>query len=153
MRLDGAKPEDAPGMAAVHAASFNETWGAREIGALLQGPGGFGLVVRAPDSGVILALVLARAVADEAEVLTLAVDPAHRRSGLARALVEAAAVEAAAAGARSLFLEVARDNGAALALYRAVGFSQVGLRPSYYRRGAEAADALVLRRDLNSPPA
>jgi ribosomal-protein-alanine N-acetyltransferase len=153
MTLDVAKPEDAPGMAAVHAASFNEAWGAAEISALLQGPGGFGLVVREPDFATILAFVLARAIADEAEVLTLAVDPAHRRSGVARALIEAAAITAAAAGARALFLEVASDNSAALPLYRAVGFTEVGARPSYYRRGDGAADALVLRRDLNSPPA
>jgi ribosomal-protein-alanine N-acetyltransferase len=86
-------------------------------------------------------------------VLTLAVDPAHRRSGAGRALVEAVAITAAAAGARSLFLEVASDNQAAMALYGAAGFGRVGQRPAYYRRAAGAVDALVLRRDLNRPPA
>jgi ribosomal-protein-alanine N-acetyltransferase len=119
---------------------------------LLKGPGGFGLVVRDPDTEAVVAFILARAVADEAEVLTLAVDPPHRRSGIGRVLVEAVALNAAAAGARSLFLEVASDNDAALGLYRAAGFSPVGQRPAYYRRGAGAVDALVLRRDLNSPP-
>jgi len=150
MRLDGATIGDAPGMAAVLAASFDEPWGVDEIVALLEGPGGFGLVVRDSVPDAVVAFVLARAVADEAEVLTLAVDPGHRRGGAGRALVEAAALAAAAVGARSLFLEVASDNGAALALYRAAGFTQAGSRPSYYRRGPGAADALVLRRDLNS---
>jgi ribosomal-protein-alanine N-acetyltransferase len=139
-------------MAAVHATNFDEAWGADEIGALLEGPGGFGLIVRDPQTEAIVAFILARAVADEAEVLTLAVDPPHRRSGVGRALVEAVALGAAAAGARSLFLEVASDNDAALGLYRAAGFSPAGRRPAYYRRGAGAVDALVLRRDLNSPP-
>jgi ribosomal-protein-alanine N-acetyltransferase len=140
-------------MAAVHATSFGEPWGADEIAALLKGPGGFGLVVREAATGVVLAFMLGRVVVDEAEVLTLAVDPAHRRGGAGRALVEAAAIMAAAAGARGLFLEVAADNEAALGLYRRAGFSQVGQRPAYYRRGRASVDALVLRRDLNSPPA
>lgn len=152
MRLAGATTRDAPGMAAVHATSFDEAWGADEIRALLDGPGGFGLVVRDPETEAIVAFILARAVADEAEVLTLAIDPPHRRFGIGRALVEAVALNAAAAGAHSLFLEVASDNDAALGLYRAAGFSRVGRRPAYYRRGSGAVDALVLRRDLNSPP-
>jgi ribosomal-protein-alanine N-acetyltransferase len=151
VRLDRAGLADVAGMAAVHAASFDEPWGAGEIATLLAGPGGFGLVVREPDPDVVAGFILARAIASEAEVLTLAVDPAHRRSGAGQALVEAAAIAAAAAGAQSLFLEVASDNHAALALYRAAGFGQVGQRPAYYRRGAGAVDALVLQRDLNRP--
>ena len=153
MKLDRAGLVDAAGMAAVHATSFDEPWGPEEIAALLDGPGGFGLVVREPAAEAIVAFILARAVADEAEVLTLAVDPARRRSGVGQALVEAAAIAAAAAGAHALFLEVASDNIAALALYRAAGFGQVGQRPAYYHRATGAIDALVLRRDLNRPPA
>jgi ribosomal-protein-alanine N-acetyltransferase len=153
VKLDRAGPADAAGMAAVHATSFDEPWGPEEIAALLDGPGAFGLMVREPDTDAIAGFILARAIVDEAEVLTLAVDPVHRRSGVGQALVEAAAIAAAAAGAQTLFLEVASDNPAALALYRAAGFGQVGQRPGYYRRGAGAVDALVLRRDLNRPPA
>ncbi len=151
MRLEGGSAADAAGMASVHAASFAEPWDAAEITALLNGPGGFAQLVRDAKTATLLAFILARVVADEAEVLTLAVDPAHRRAGVGRALIEAVALIAAAAGARTLFLEVAGDNPAALALYRAAGFAQVGARPAYYRRGEAATDALVLRRALNSP--
>jgi len=153
VKLDRAGLADAAGMAAVHATSFDEPWGADEIATLLKGPGGFGLVVRSSGAEVIVAFILARAVADEAEVLALAVDPAHRRSGAGLALVEAAAIAAAAVGARTLFLEVASDNTAALALYKAAGFGQVGQRRAYYRRTTGDVDALVFRRDLNRPPA
>jgi len=55
----------------------------------------------------------------------------------------------AAAGAGSLFLEVAVDNVPAIALYDMAGFRHAGLRKSYYlRQGAPPADALILRRDL-----
>jgi ribosomal-protein-alanine N-acetyltransferase len=153
VRLEAATGADAAAMAALHAASFDEPWGTGEFLALLDGPGAFAQLVREPGTGAVAGFILARAIADEAEVLTLAVDPAHRRAGAGRALVEAAAIVAAAAGARALFLEVASDNDAALALYRAAGFAEVGQRPAYYRRGAGAVDALVLRRDLNRPPA
>ena len=88
-----------------------------------------------------------RAVADEAEILTLAVTPLVRRNGAGRALVEAAAAIAAARGADSLFLEVAATNAAALGLYAASGFETAGLRRAYY---ADGADALVMRRTLNT---
>jgi [ribosomal protein S18]-alanine N-acetyltransferase len=152
VKLATATTAEVSGMAAVHASSFDEAWDSGEIGAVLDGPGGFGLVVRDPQTGSMVGFILARAVADEAEVLTLAVDPTHRRSGVGQALVEAVALNAAAFGARRLFLEVASDNEAALALYRVAGFKPVGQRPAYYRRGAGAVDALVLQRDLNSPP-
>jgi ribosomal-protein-alanine N-acetyltransferase len=97
-------------------------------------------------------LVLMRAIAGEAEVLTLAVHPAHRRHGLGRAVLQAGLDLAAAAAAEAVFLEVAADNAAALALYRVAGFEAVGRRAGYYARAAGAGmDALVLRRTLNSP--
>ena len=94
--------------------------------------------------------ILCRAAAGEAEILTLAVDPAARRGGHGRALVDLAMKVAALAGAESAFLEVAEDNTAAQALYIAAGFGLAGRRPRYYRRPDREIDALVMRRDLNS---
>jgi ribosomal-protein-alanine N-acetyltransferase len=152
MRLGAATIADAPALAAAHADSFTESWSGEEIAAVLASPGAFGLVVRG-EGEAVAAFALARTAADEAELLTLAVAPRARRRGVGAALVEAVAGAAAAAGARRLFLEVAADNAAALALYRGAGFAPVGQRPAYYRRGAGVVDALVFARDLNSPPA
>ena len=90
--------------------------------------------------------VLARAVAGEAEILSIGVVPAHRRKGLGRRLLSTAAVEARRRGAARLFLEVASDNAPALALYRRAGFAKVGRRAGYYHRpaGAVAAEVLAL---------
>lgn len=68
---------------------------------------------------------------DEAELLNLAVDPAFRRRGVGRALLEA--LEKAVAGA--IFLEVAENNSAARALYRGAGWEDVALRKGYYDHG------------------
>lgn len=141
MNMRTAGPEDVPALAALHALAFDHPWGASELAELLASPGAF--AVLAEGKGFILC----RAVAGEAEILTLAVDPTVRRCGTGRALVEAAAGLATLVPAEALFLEVAADNAAALALYRAAGFEQVGLRRRYYASGA---DALVMRRALNS---
>ncbi|SEN05331.1 ribosomal-protein-alanine N-acetyltransferase [Loktanella fryxellensis] len=102
--------------------------------------------------GVILcgsadSFVLGRVTFDEAEVMTLATLPEQRRMGLARAALTDFLGRAARAGAASVFLEVAADNAAAIALYAAQDFASVGRRRAYYARTCGAAvDALVLRR-------
>ncbi|MES2897019.1 MAG: ribosomal protein S18-alanine N-acetyltransferase [Pseudomonadota bacterium] len=147
MRLRGAWSHEAGALARVHAAAFDVAWPPQEIAGLLDGPGGFALLVE--DDERALGFILCRAVAGEAEILTLAVDPAARRRGLALALVEAATGAARMAGAETLFLEVADDNPAARGLYAKAGFGEVGLRRGYYDRGSKPrADAVVMRLDL-----
>ncbi len=139
--LRAARRADVPALAALHAAAFDHPWPAGEIDALLATPGAFALIVE--DQGFILC----RAIAGEAEILTLAVTPAARRRGAGRALVEAAANLAEGLEADTLFLEVAHDNLPALALYESAGFARIGLRKAYYASGA---DAVVMRRALNT---
>lgn len=135
-----ASQADVPALAVLHAASFEPGWDAVSIGALLSSPGCFALWW--PDR----AFILIRTVLDEAEVITLAVTPAHRRRGLARALLEAAAACCVRRGAAILHLEVAVANLPATALYLAMGFSQVGQRRGYY---ADGGDARLLRLNLS----
>ena len=149
MKLRAADASDALALAKAHASAFEAPWPPEAFSGLLGTPGVFALA--AVDGGPV-GLILMRAIAGEAEVLTLAVEPSHRRRGVARALLEAGLAQAAAAGAEACFLEVAADNIAALALYRAAGFEEAGHRGGYYRRPeGEAVDALVLRRTLNMP--
>lgn len=146
--LRPALAEDAPALAALHASSFSEPWSAAEIAELLAGPGGFGWVA---DGDAPEGFILARAIAGEAEILTVAVSPSLRRQGLGARLVDAAAQTAVEAGADALFLEVAVDNTAGLALYDRCGFARAGFRPGYYRRASgPPIDAFVLRRDLTA---
>jgi ribosomal-protein-alanine N-acetyltransferase len=130
---------DTAPLAALHAQCFPDPWDAAAIAALLATPGTFAFQ---SDDG----FVLARAVAGEAEILTLAVAPAARGKGVGRALLEAAMTKAKALGAETMFLEVGADNPAALALYAGLGFAKVGDRKAYYN----GRDALVLRLPLTS---
>ena len=76
--------------------------------------------------------VLARLAAGEAEIFTVAVARAHRRQGIGWRLMDAVLRELHAQRAEALFLEVDEANLAALALYRRLGFHEVGKRPRYY---------------------
>jgi ribosomal-protein-alanine N-acetyltransferase len=129
-------------IAALHAESFDAPWDETAFEALI-GQTGVALIEEAGG------FILIRTVADEAEVLTLAVRPSARRSGLGARRVEQGALQAKTRGATRLFLEVAEDNLAARGLYARAGFTQVGLRRGYYARPDGAAvDALVLSLNL-----
>jgi ribosomal-protein-alanine N-acetyltransferase len=126
-------------MAQIHAAAFvNErSWQAAEFADLLAKPhiqclteaGGFALI---------------QTIADEAELLTLAVSPAHQRQGIAQQLMTRWISKSVASTA---FLEVAADNRAAIALYSKNGFTRSGLRKGYYKRPlGMPVDALLMTR-------
>ena len=139
--LVAATPAHAAAMALLHCRAFppHERWSADAIGLQLGLFGAFGWISSAGG------MIIARTVADEAEILTLAVDPSSRRQGIGRALLQQAAATALERGAKAFFLEVAADNVPAQALYAALGFAVIGRRRGYYPNGG---DALVLRRPL-----
>lgn len=131
-------------LAALHARAFSATraWTAAEFANLLAQPG----VLLTGDARCF---ALTRVTLDEAELLTIATDPAHRRQGLAAITLKTAESNAATSGAVQMFLEVAEDNSAARALYAAAGYTQVGRRPAYYLpKDASPVAALVLRKQL-----
>lgn len=98
-------------------------------------------------------LLLGRAVAGEAELLTIAVAPEARRRGLGRKLVSRFVYQAQLRGAERAFLEVAADNPAAIALYESAGFAPAGRRKGYYLTpDGLRVDALVLARELAAAP-
>ena len=82
-------------------------------------------------------------VGDEVHILNLAVHPGARGSGAGRALVQRILDDAVAHRAVSVSLEVRPENAAALALYRGMAFTQIGLRKNYYGRGE---DAVIMER-------
>lgn len=127
--------------ARLHAKSFAQGWDEKALAGLLATPGAFGWCA---GEGPVQGFILLRQAADEAELLTLCVDPDARRQGLGRALTAAAAAESLRRGAGRIFLEVEEGNDEAVRLYRALGFRTVGRRQGYYR----GADARVMAMDL-----
>ncbi|SEB39303.1 ribosomal-protein-alanine N-acetyltransferase [Paramicrobacterium humi] len=103
------------------------------------------LVAEAEDGAIIgYAGVLAPSGSTDADIQTIAVAAEQRRAGIGRALMRALIAHAASVGARAVFLEVRADNPSAQELYRTLGFSEIGVRPRYYRGGI---DAVVMKLD------
>lgn len=138
--------------AALHRQRFASPWSDGEIHALLVQDTVFGFVARQTNGSFRPAFggfVLSRAVAGEAEILTIGVEPRYARSGLGWRLMQAAMREALAKGSEALFLEVDETNQAAIGLYRKLGFNKVGERRAYYQdKAGQRTAALVMRLDL-----
>jgi ribosomal-protein-alanine N-acetyltransferase len=149
--IDPAGRSHARPMADLHALSFSRPWTDGEFADLLAKDTVFGFVARHIPAGSenALGFVLARAVAGEAEILTITVAPEWQRRGLGRQLMDAVLARSHSDRAESVFLEVDETNAVAIRLYRKLGFFQVGGRPDYYRDAAGGRTAaLVMRRDL-----
>jgi ribosomal-protein-alanine N-acetyltransferase len=149
--IKAATPEDAPTLAALHKECFAESWTAESFTSLMSARGGFALLAGRDIQSE--GFILIRAVAGEAEILSIGVLPGARRAGLARALIETAAARAYDEGARKFFLEVSVANTAARGLYEGLGFRQVGARKAYYCEiGQPPQDATILKADLPLRP-
>lgn len=133
--------------------AFGEAWNRRQVeDALLIGHCHYALVAAngaEPAADELAAgFFLSRHGFEEEELLLLAVDPAHRRSGLATILLDLLSAGAKARGAARLLLEMRADNPAE-ALYQSHGFKPIGRRAQYYRSATgERLDALTFAKDL-----
>jgi ribosomal-protein-alanine N-acetyltransferase len=133
--------------------AFGEAWTRGQIeSALLVGNCRIRLVDacgREPAEGLAAAAFsLVRSVAGEDELLLIAVDPAHRRRGLATRLLDMVIEDSRSRGSIRIHLEMRRGNPAEQ-LYLARGFVPVGVRPNYYRGpSGERIDAITFCCDL-----
>jgi ribosomal-protein-alanine N-acetyltransferase len=143
VEFGAARREDLEGVAGLAAATLREAWSETGFAEMLGMPGAVCLVARAPDR-TLAGFVFGQRVLDELHVLSLAVEPAWRRRGVACALLEAALGEPPSL---HVLLEVRPSNVVARSFYRALGFAEVGRRSGYYPNGE---DALLLTRDAGS---
>ncbi|HEU4959491.1 MAG TPA: ribosomal protein S18-alanine N-acetyltransferase [Sphingomonas sp.] len=126
---------------------FGEAWTPSQVAGVLAMPGVW-LTIAELD-GAPAGFAVTRAIADEAELLLLAVRPAVRRRGVGRALLKSATAEARSRGVAHMHLEVRAGNDA-IVLYRSAGFVKVGERRDYYRgRNGKLFDALTFRTTLS----
>lgn len=130
-------------MGAAFEPTYGEAWTRSQCAGILP-MAGVSLRLAERVDGSIAGFALLRAIADEAELLLIAVDPDARQNGIGAALVDDFVVLATARGARRLHLEV-RDGNTAIVLYERAGFSLVGRRRDYYRGlDGHKRDALTL---------
>lgn len=132
-------------MADLHARAFaglGRGWTAGEIRTFLDNP--LVIAVTKPQG-----IALARVVTEEAELLTIACDPLHRRRGIGAAMLREVEGKARARGATRMFLEVAQTNSAARCLYARAGYGETAIRAGYYALpGGGCVDAVIMEKPL-----
>lgn len=141
--------DDCEALSALHEEGFARAWSEEEFEGLLRQETvfGFAVVEEGVPGGAPCGFVLARHAVGEAEILTIVVPRRLRGRGLGHMLMDAVLRHLHAERVTSLFLEVDETNTAALALYRRLGFKQVGCRPNYYGTpGSPRTNALVMQR-------
>jgi ribosomal-protein-alanine N-acetyltransferase len=143
-----ATGRDTRRLAEIHAASFHHGWGEDEFDRMLAERNTLLQVLRMGSN--IIGFAISRIGADEAEILSIAVDSVHRGRGLSRNLLLTHLGHLAGRGVKTVFLEVEENNRPARRLYERSGFAVVGRRERYYRQAdGEQLNALLMRRDLS----
>jgi ribosomal-protein-alanine N-acetyltransferase len=127
---------------------FGEAWTRSQLSGILPMAGVSLTIAWTRDSGEALGFSLCRTVADESELLLIAVHPDHHRCGVGRKLLSSFFDCARADGVSRVHLEV-RDGNPAITMYRAAGFAPVGRRRNYYLAAdGRRFDAITLALQL-----
>lgn len=125
--------------------AYGEAWTGPQCSGLLPMPGVWLALAYKGDEAC--GFTLARVVADEAELLLLAVRRGAQGKGIGRRLLDSFVDAAARRGARRFHLEM-RDGNPAQGLYEKAGFHAAGRRRNYYSGpSGRSFDALTLARD------
>jgi ribosomal-protein-alanine N-acetyltransferase len=146
--IEPATLRDAPRLAQLHGAAFHRGWGEGEFESMIAERNT--LVHRLRVGRKTIGFAVSRMGADEAEILSIAIDTGHRGRGLSRNLLLTHLGHLAGRGVRTVFLEVEENNAPARRLYERAGFVVVGRRERYYQQASgEQLNALLMRRDLS----
>ena len=148
LHIEPGQTRDASDLARIHAQGFYRGWPTAEFASFLS-EADTPVYVACDAKRRIAGFALVRIAADEAELLTIAVDPKWRGKKIGQALLKAVFDDLMMSPARRMFLEVSEDNTAAIKLYGKQGFAAISSRKGYYAKpDGSAATALVMARDL-----
>ena len=142
MKLQPMTMEYVPQVAALEKVCFSTPWSESSIGGELQNQWAIWLVALEGDA--LAGYLGVQYGPDGADIMTIATAPAFRGRGVGRALIAEMAARLKTMGLQWLTLEVRPSNTAALGLYEAMGFQQVGRRPRYYRDPVDDAILMTL---------
>jgi [ribosomal protein S18]-alanine N-acetyltransferase len=135
-------------MDAAFGKTFGEAWTRSQLAGILPMAGVSLMLASDERSSAAIGFSLYRTVADESELLLIAVLPSHHRQGVGRRLLDQFIDRAREGSIARVHLEV-RDGNPAVSMYRSAGFSPVGRRRNYYHaHDGRRFDALTLARNL-----
>ena len=133
------------GVAELERLCFSSPWSEKSLGMLCTDKN-VGFVAVEKSSGKVAAYGGMLAVLDEGQITNIATHPDFRRMGAARTVTDALAEYGRKNGISSIYLEVRKGNGAAIALYEGCGFFAVGERKRFYSDPIE--DAVIMKKVL-----
>lgn len=145
MNIRRAIADDAPRISELEQECFPDPWCEKDIFSYICMEDGISFVAT-DDSGKPIAYILGRLIAPEGEIYRIAVSHAHRRRGVGYRLLSFAMKTERGRGLESVFLEVRSCNTAAISLYRAYGFTDIGIRKNYYKNPTDDAIVMLLGR-------
>lgn len=148
LHIEPAEVDDAETLARLHAAGFYRGWPREDFQTYLAAKA-TPAYIACDRNRKIAGFIMLRVTGEECELMTIAVDPKWRDKAIGTALLRASFADLMMSPCKTMFLEVAEDNKAAIALYRRHGFIEIGRRAGYYPRPDGApATALVMSVNL-----
>lgn len=143
MNIRRAIADDATAISEMEAEYFSHPWSRKDIFTYICSGDSMSFVATS-DTGEVIAYLLGRIIAPEGEIYRIAVKESSRRRGVGYRLLSYALKTERGRGLECTFLEVRSKNEAAIALYRAYGFSDIGIRKNYYKSPTDDAIVMVL---------
>ncbi|EJF81381.1 ribosomal-protein-alanine N-acetyltransferase [Candidatus Bartonella washoeensis] len=138
---------DSASLSQIHQHCFIPSWKKQTFDHFLQDHSIFGYkasLIGQPDQ--ILGFCLCRLILDEAEIITIAVQPHCRRQGIGHLLIDSTLRYLQHKHAIKLFLEVEETNLSALNLYQCFEFQKISKRPAYYQSKNSRIDAIIMQK-------
>lgn len=150
LRIRRMSHEDLPAVMEIERVAFSNPWSTEMVKKELTQERSTVLLAEEYGAGIwqLRGFSIFWLVQDEQHVLNVATDPAQRRRGIGRRVMEATLEAGRQHRCRISTLEVRRGNVPAMEMYRALGFRPVGMRPNYYADDRE--DAVVMVHDFAS---
>ena len=142
MKLEPMNEAHIPQVAALEAASFSTPWSENAIRSELDNPYAIWLVAEEGDT--LAGYLGVQFGPDGGDIMTIATDPVFRGHGVAKRLIAVMVEQLREKGLGWLTLEVRPSNTAAVRLYEAMGFREVGRRARYYKKPTEDAVLMTL---------
>ncbi|MDH3349701.1 MAG: ribosomal protein S18-alanine N-acetyltransferase [Desulfobulbaceae bacterium] len=139
------KPSDLQAVLLIEKQAMTNPWSAKMVNDEITNEHGLGYIATT-DTG-LSGFAFFRLVADEGEILRIAVSTKHRRGGIGSSLIYTLLAELTSRQATGCFLEVRAGNIPAITLYETTGFTTTGRRKGYYNHPRE--DAIILYKDLS----
>ena len=137
-----AEKRDIPHIAELERSCFSSPWSETAIAETMERPESVFLVAEVCSN--VCGYVGAYYVLDEGYITNVAVNPSYRRQGIGRELISALISEGKVLGLSFWTLEVRTSNVVAQALYKKLGFENVGRRPRFYTNPCEDAELMTL---------